>query len=66
MYGKFLVVLMLAFCFTEVMDNSIAPLTFQVNDSRWLAKKKTFVTLETVKKFGDGRVCLTKRVALFV
>ena len=30
MYGKLLVVLMLAFCFTEVMDNSIAPLTFQV------------------------------------
>nr|CAH0107979.1 unnamed protein product [Daphnia galeata] len=29
MYGKLLVVLMLAFCFTEVMDNSIAPLTFQ-------------------------------------
>jgi len=30
MYGKLLIVLMLAFCMTEVMDNSITPLTFQV------------------------------------
>ena len=29
MYGKFLVLLMLAFCLTEVMDNSIRPLAFQ-------------------------------------
>jgi hypothetical protein len=48
MYGKLMVVLMLAFCFTEVMDNSIAPLTFQVitiklnNSIRiiWLIKNK--------------------------
>ena len=29
MYGKFLVLLMLAFCLTEVMDNNIRPLAFQ-------------------------------------
>ncbi|XP_040570686.1 proton channel OtopLc isoform X1 [Lepeophtheirus salmonis] len=29
MYGKFLVLLMLAFCLTEVMDNKIRPLQFQ-------------------------------------
>ena len=31
MYGKVLVLLMLAFCLTEVMDNQIRPLAFQVN-----------------------------------
>ncbi|TRY73943.1 hypothetical protein TCAL_15703, partial [Tigriopus californicus] len=30
MYGKFLVLLMLAFCLIEVMDNNIRPLAFQV------------------------------------
>ena len=30
MYGKVLVMLMLAFCLTEVMDNKIRPLAFQV------------------------------------
>ncbi len=30
MYGKLLVLLMLAFCLTEVMDNQIKPLAFQV------------------------------------
>jgi hypothetical protein len=29
MYGKFLVLLMVAFCLTEVMDNQIRPLRFQ-------------------------------------
>jgi len=29
MYGKLLVVMTFAFCFTEVMDNSVSPLTFQ-------------------------------------
>ncbi|XP_023321227.1 uncharacterized protein LOC111695966 [Eurytemora carolleeae] len=29
MYGKFLVLLMIAFCLIEVMDNNIKPLTFQ-------------------------------------
>eukprot|EP00094_Tigriopus_californicus_P009507 TCALIF_09167-PA protein Name:"Protein of unknown function" AED:0.45 eAED:0.45 QI:4/1/0.5/1/1/1/2/0/112 len=29
MYGKFLVLLMLAFCLIEVMDNNIRPLAFQ-------------------------------------
>ena len=29
LYGKFLVLLMLAFCLTEVMDNNIRPLLFQ-------------------------------------
>jgi hypothetical protein len=29
LYGKFLVLLMLAFCLTEVMDNNIRPLAFQ-------------------------------------
>lgn len=31
MYGKLLVLLMLAFCLTEVMDNQIRPLKFQVS-----------------------------------
>lgn len=31
MYGKLLVLLMLAFCLTEVMDNQIKPLAFQVS-----------------------------------
>jgi hypothetical protein len=30
MYGKVLVLLMIAFCLIEVMDNKVAPLTFQV------------------------------------
>ena len=30
MYGKLLVLMMLAFCLTEVMDNNIKPLAFQV------------------------------------
>ena len=29
-YGKLLVLLMVAFCLTEVMDNKIKPLAFQV------------------------------------
>ena len=29
LYGKLLVLLMLAFCLTEVMDNNIRPLLFQ-------------------------------------
>ncbi|XP_076046283.1 uncharacterized protein LOC143028294 [Oratosquilla oratoria] len=29
MYGKLVVLLMLAFCLTEVLDNKVAPLTFQ-------------------------------------
>ena len=32
MYGKVLVLLMLAFCLTEVMDNQIRPLAFQVRN----------------------------------
>ena len=32
LYGKFLVLLMLAFCLTEVMDNNIRPLLFQELD----------------------------------
>ena len=32
MYGKLLVLLMVAFCLTEVMDNKIKPLAFQVNE----------------------------------
>ncbi len=34
MYGKLLVLLMLAFCLTEVMDNQIKPLAFQVSVMR--------------------------------
>ena len=30
MYGKILVLLMVAFCLTEVLDNKIRPLAFQV------------------------------------
>jgi hypothetical protein len=30
MYGKVVVLLMIAFCLIEVMDNKVAPLTFQV------------------------------------
>ena len=30
MYGKLVVLLMLAFCLTEVLDNGIEPLMFQV------------------------------------
>jgi len=30
MYGKLLVLLMMAFCLTEVMDNAVKPLAFQV------------------------------------
>ena len=30
MYGKVLVLLMVAFCLTEVLDNKVRPLTFQV------------------------------------
>ena len=30
MYGKLLVLLMVAFCLIEVMDNQVKPLTFQV------------------------------------
>ena len=40
MYGKVLVLLMLAFCLTEVMDNQIRPLAFQVNVTLrvWISK----------------------------
>ena len=36
MYGKVLVLLMVAFCLTEVLDNKIRPLAFQVrkNDKK--------------------------------
>ena len=30
MYGKMLVLVMIAFCLIEVMDNNVKPLTFQV------------------------------------
>ena len=33
MYGKLVVLLTIAFCLTEVMDNSILPLTFQVRST---------------------------------
>ena len=38
MYGKLLVLLMIAFCLIEVMDNNIKPLTFQVHLDMILVK----------------------------
>ena len=49
MYGKVLVLLMVAFCLTEVLDNKVRPLTFQV---RLFSLKlvSSSAILETIKK----------------
>jgi hypothetical protein len=41
MYGKVLVLLMVAFCLTEVLDNKIRPLAFQVRKKEKDKKKDT-------------------------
>ena len=58
MYGKLLVLLMLAFCLTEVMDNKIKPLAFQVG-SNYIKYRNIFftkfigVTLECAVRHDD-------------
>ena len=43
MYGKLLVLLMIAFCLIEVMDNNVKPFTFQVKQTFYKGDKVIFL-----------------------
>ena len=46
MYGKLIVLLALAFCLTEVMDNEVSPLHFQVRSHYKILQKISEVNFE--------------------
>ena len=56
MYGKLVVLLTIAFCLTEVMDNSILPLTFQVRWNTTENHRRTRYHLTTFASYAERRL----------